>query len=125
MVWPLRRNAGRLIIVLAIIIGLALGIVTAMPNFLPGLIVFTAARVANSLFFAAALATRSEYAPPQSHGQVFICVGALKIAAGCAGTAAAAALIVGTPWLPVAVVAGVCIVNALLTALDRTRRLYR
>lgn len=125
MVWPLRGDAGRLIIVLAIIVGLALGLVTAMPNFLPALIAFTAAGVANSLFFAATLAARSEYAPAQSRGQVFIWVGALKIAAGSAGTAAAGALIVGTAWLPVAVVAGACIVIALLTALDRTRRLNR
>lgn len=125
MIWPLRGDAGRLIIILAIIVGVALAVVIVMPSFIPALIAFTLAGVANSLFFAATLAARSEYSPPQARGQVFIWVGALKIAAGSAGTAVAGALIVGIPWLPVAGVAAACIVIALLTALNRTRNLSR
>lgn len=125
MIWPLRGDAGRLIIILAIIVGVALAVVIVMPSFIPALIAFTIAGVANSLFFAATLAARSEYSPPQARGQVFIWVGALKIAAGSAGTAVAGALIVGIPWLPVAGVAAACIVIALLTALNRTRNLSR
>lgn len=48
---------------------------------------------------------RSEYAPLEARGQVFIWVGALKIPGGSAGTAVAWALIGGIGWLPVAIVA--------------------
>lgn len=121
MIRPLRGDADRLTIVLAVVVGLALTAVIPMPSLVPALIAFTATGIANALFFAATLAARSEYAPPQSRGQVFIWVGALKIAAGSAGTATAGALIVGTAWIPVAAVAGACITIALLSALDRAR----
>lgn len=121
MVWPLRGDADRLIIVLAAIVGLALTAVIPMPSLVPALIAFAVTGIANALFFAATLAARSEYAPPGSRGQVFIWVGALKIAAGSAGTATAGALIVGTAWIPVATVAGACIIIALVSTLDRAR----
>lgn len=58
------------------------------------------AGIANAMFFAATLAARSEYAPVEARSQVFIWVGALKIAAGSAGTAAAGAAITQTVWAP-------------------------
>lgn len=121
MAWPLRGDADRLIIVLAAAVGLALAAISPMPTLVTVLGAFTVAGIANALFFAATLAARSEYAPPQARGQVFIWVGALKIAAGSAGTATAGALMVGTAWIPVAAVAGACLVIATLCAFDRAR----
>lgn len=92
MVRPLRGDADRLIIVLAAVVGLTLAAVIPMQSFVPAIITFTVARIANALFFAATLAARSECAPPESREQVFIWVGALKIGAGSAGTATAGAL---------------------------------
>lgn len=94
MVWPLSGDAGRLIIFLAIV-GMTLGVVIVIPSFMPALIAFTLVGVANSLFFAATLAARSEYSPPQARGQVFIWVGAA------------------------------CIVIAALSVIDRARHLTR
>lgn len=121
MAWPLRGNADRLVIVLAVVVGLALAAISPMPTLVTVLGAFTVAGIANTLFFGATLAARSEYAPPQARGQVFIWVGALKIAAGSAGTATAGALMVGTAGTPVAAVAGACLVIATLCAFDRMR----
>lgn len=52
---------------------------------------------------------------------MFIWVGALKIAAGSAGTATAGALIGGVSSLPVIFVAVLTVVAALICAIDRAR----
>ncbi|SFV23060.1 hypothetical protein [Micrococcus terreus] len=64
MIRPLRGDADRLTIVLAVVVGLALTAVIPMPSLVPALIAFTATGIANALFFAATLTARSEYAPP-------------------------------------------------------------
>lgn len=104
MAWPLRGDSDKLTSVLAAVVAAALLLVIVTPNFTTTLLAFGAAGIANSLFFAATLAARSEFAPLEMRGQVFIWVGALKIAAGSAGTAIAGALISGISWLPVAIV---------------------
>ena len=72
-----------------------------------------------SYFFAATLAARSEFAPPQVRGQVFVWVGALKIAAGSAGTAAAGIVITGEPQLPLFLAAALVLAVAGTSVLDR------
>lgn len=57
-------------------------LVMLAPTLPTSLIALCLTRIANALFFAATLAARSEYAPIEASGQVFIWVGALKIAAG-------------------------------------------
>lgn len=104
MVIPLRGDADRLTMGLAAIVALTLAIVAPMPNLVTATATFTLAGIANALFFAATLAARSEYAPAEARGQVFIWVGALKIAAGSVGTAVAGSLIGGSAWVPLAVV---------------------
>jgi MFS family permease len=125
MIWPLKGDADRLTTALAVLVAVTLGCVILAPNLTAAFVMFTAAGVANSLFFAATLAARSEYAPIKSRGQVFIWVGALKIAAGSAGTAVAGALVVGVVWLPVAgVIAAIFFVAACCLA-DRSLRQQR
>lgn len=121
MAWPLRGDADRLTARLAAIVAVALVVVIPMPNLAATVAAFTAAGIANALFFAATLAARSEYAPAAARGQVFIWVGALKIAAGSAGTATAGALIAGTAPHTVALVAGGCAAAVLVCVLDRAR----
>lgn len=121
MVKPLCGDADRLVVALCFAVAAALAVVAAMPSFAAALIACGAAGVANALFFAATLAARSEYAPVEARGQVFIWVGALKIAAGSAGTATAGVLLFGAAWVPVALVAGVCVAAGLLSARSRSR----
>lgn len=121
MARPLRGDADRLNIVLALVVAAALAFVILAPG-IGALAAFAAAGIANAWFFAATLAARSEYAPPEARGQVFIWVGALKIAAGSAGTAFAGALIVGAAWLPLALAAAATTITALCCAVGRARR---
>lgn len=118
MLWPLRGDADRLTALLAAAVALTLAAVIPMPGLTAALAAFTVAGGANAMFFAATLAARSEYAPVEARGQVFIWVGALKIAAGSAGTAAAGTFIGGTPWVPVAAVATFSAVAALVCGVD-------
>ena len=121
MVRPLHGDADKLTGVLAAVVAAALLLVIATTNFTAALVAFGAAGIANSLFFAATLAARSEYAPPEARGQIFIWVGALKIAAGSADTAVAGALIGGTAWLPVAIVAALSTAAAAVCLVERSR----
>lgn len=121
MVIPLRGDADRLTMGLAAIVALTLAIVIPMPNLVTATAAFTLAGIANALFFAATLAARSEYAPIEARGQVFIWVGALKIAAGSAGTAVAGSLIGGSAWVPVAAVVALTGVAVGASAVGRTR----
>ena len=121
MVWPLRGDANRLTSLLAGVVAVALSVVIPVSNFVLAMIVFTIAGVANSLFFAATLAARSEYSPLESRGQVFIWIGALKIAAGSAGTAVAGALAGVTAWLPIVAAAALSAASSLWCVMERRR----
>lgn len=122
MIWPLRGDADKLTALLAALVAIALAAVIPILNLTAVLIAFTVAGAANALFFAATLAARSEYAPTEARGQVFIWIGALKIAAGAAGTATAGILIGSTEWLAVAAVAAVSVVFALACLIERRHR---
>jgi hypothetical protein len=100
MLRPLRRDADLLMSSLAVLVAATLILVMLTPTLPTSLIAFGPAGIANAMFFAATLAARSEYAPIEARGQIFIWVGALKIAAGSAGTAVAGATIAQTVWAP-------------------------
>ena len=121
MVRPLRGDANRLTSLLAGVVAVALSVVIPVSNLILAMIVFTIAGVANSLFLAATLAARSEYSPLESRGQVFIWVGALKIAAGSAGTAVAGALAGVTAWLPIVAAAALSAASSLWCVVERRR----
>ncbi|MDR2256848.1 MAG: MFS transporter [Arthrobacter sp.] len=125
MVWPLRGDADKLTAWLAGVVAAAVATVILVPGFAAALTAFTVAGIANALFFAATLAARSEYAPLEARGQVFIWVGALKIAAGSAGTATAGALIGSIPWAPVAAVAALSGVAALVCGIESSSKALR
>jgi hypothetical protein len=119
MVRPLRGDADRLVTRLAGLVGAALAVAALPVSFAPAVAAYTAAGVLNSCFFAATLAARSEFAPLQIRGQVFVWVGALKIAAGSAGTAAAGVAITGEPQVALFLVSAFVLAVAGTSVLDR------
>lgn len=122
MVKPLPGDADRSMTLLAAIIAISLGLVSLAGAFWIAIPAYAVAGIANSLFFAATLAARSEYAPPEARGQVFVWVGALKIAAGSAGTAFAGAIIATTLHAPLLIAIAITLLAASGSVLDRTRR---
>ncbi|RJT97062.1 MFS transporter [Arthrobacter frigidicola] len=121
MIRPLRRDADRLMSSLALVVAVMLALTLLTPAFEASLAAFCLTGTANALFFAATLAGRSEYAPRAARGQVFIWVGALKIAAGSAGTAAAGAAITFGSWVPLGLASAVTVGAAAISMLDRSR----
>jgi MFS family permease len=121
MVRPLSRDADPLMSSLAALVAAALILVTLTPTLPASLIAFCLAGTANAMFFAATLAARSEYAPIEARGQIFIWVGALKIAAGSAGTAVAGATIAPTVWAPLLLATALTTAAATSSIIERSR----
>ncbi|NKX55437.1 MFS transporter [Arthrobacter sp. E918] len=116
---PLRGDADRLMTRLAAAVAAALAGVALADGFVLTTAAYAAAGILNACFFAATLAARSEYAPPQARGQVFVWVGALKITAGSAGTALAGAVAAGPAQLPVVMALTLAVACAAASVLDR------
>lgn len=123
MLRPLRGDADRLMTLLSVLVAVTLSLVVVGPNLPVSLLAFGLAGIANALFFAATLAARSEYAPRAARGQVFVWVGALKIAAGSAGTATAGAITGSAGWAPLVLAAVLTLLAAGISALGRARSL--
>jgi MFS family permease len=121
MLRPLRRDADPLMSSLAALVAATLILVMLTPTLLTSLAAFCLAGTANAMFFAATLAARSEYAPIEVRGQVFIWVGALKIAAGSAGTAFAGATIAPTVWAPLLLATALTAAAATNSIIERSR----
>lgn len=119
MVRPFTADADRLMTWLAVAVAGALIGATLASTFTLALATYAVAGVLNSYFFAATLAARSEYAPHQARGQVFVWIGALKITAGSAGTALAGVLVTGAAQLPLALAATLIAVAVAASMLDR------
>ncbi|TFD83467.1 hypothetical protein E3T56_13320 [Cryobacterium psychrotolerans] len=119
MIRPLRGDADVLMPYLALIVAAALFAVLLVPNLTAAVVAYAAVGIANSYFFAATLAARSEHSPAAARGQIFVWVGALKITAGSAGTAAAGALIGTALHLPTVFAAGIATAAAIVAIIDR------
>jgi hypothetical protein len=119
MLRPLRGDADRLVTRLAVLVAAALAAAALSVSFVPAVAAYAVAGLLNSYFFAATLAARSEFAPPHVRGQVFVWVGALKIAAGSAGTVAAGAVMSPEPRLPLFLVSAFILAVAAASVLDR------
>ena len=121
MLRPLRGDADRLMTFLSVLVAITLILVILGPNLPVSLLGFGLAGIANAFFFAATLAARSEYAPHAVRGQVFIWVGALKIAAGSAGTATAGATIGSASWVPLVLATGLIVLAGGTSVTGRAR----
>jgi hypothetical protein len=123
MIRPMRTDADPLMTWLAAAVGVAL-CGTAFAGIFPvAVAAYAVVGLLNSYFFAATLAARSEYAPAEARGQVFVWVGALKITAGSAGTAFAGAIVAATTQLPLFIAAGLILVAVTASIIDRRRGL--
>lgn len=121
MVRPLRGDADRLMSSLAVLVAVTLTLVVVAPTLPMSLVAFCLTGTANAMFFAATLAARSEYAPIASRGQTFIWVGALKIAAGAAGTAVAGAVISPVVWAPLVLATACTALASTASIIEKTR----
>lgn len=121
MVRPMRGDADALMTRLAMAVALALALVLLAPDIWLSVAAYAAAGIANAYFFAATLAARSEYAPPEARGQVFVWVGALKITAGSAGTAATGAIVGLSSQLPVLAAIIFVLIAAFASRIERGR----
>ncbi|MDH2443359.1 MFS transporter [Amnibacterium sp. CER49] len=119
LVRPLRGAADVLMTRLAAAVAGSLLLVGLAPTAPLALTAYALAGILNACFFAATLAARNEYAPPAAKGQVFVWVGALKITAGSAGTAAAGALVGAALHLPVAAGCALTATAAIGSLVDR------
>ncbi|WP_307865982.1 MFS transporter [Streptomyces smyrnaeus] len=119
MIRPSRTEADRLTTRLATAVAVTLLLITLTPSFPLAVAAYAAAGIANAYFFAATLAARNEYAPDNARAQIFVWVGALKITAGSAGTAAAGALIGTSVLLPLLLVTALALTSALLSWAER------
>ncbi|MBA0448381.1 MULTISPECIES: hypothetical protein [Stenotrophomonas] len=108
MARPIRLTPDQAMTWYAGFLGLALVLVAASGSFQFALTTYFVAGCIDAYFFAATLAARTEYAPAQGKGQVYLWVGALKIAAGSAGTAVAGMVVTGSAslalWIAIAAV---------------------
>lgn len=119
MVRPMRGDADQLMTWLAAGVAATLAAAALAGGFPAAVVTYSLAGILNSYFFAATLAARSEYAPPEARGQVFVWVGALKITAGSAGTAAAGAVVVHATQLPLLLAVVVIAAAVCASVLDR------
>jgi MFS family permease len=119
MVRPLEGNADRLMTRLAVVVAITLVAVVLAPSFSLATAAYAAAGIANGHFFAATLAARNEFAPPEMRGQVFVWIGALKITAGSAGTALAGTIIGPAVQLPLALAIALTTAAALASTTER------
>ncbi|MEO5316178.1 hypothetical protein PV772_19020 [Pseudarthrobacter sp. CC12] len=115
----MRSEADRLMSWCAAAVGVALLGAALAGVFQLAFAAYAVAGVLNSYFFAATLAARSEYAPAEARGQVFVWIGAVKITAGSAGTAAAGALAASAVQLPLVLGAGLIAATVIVSVLER------
>ncbi|GLY04053.1 MFS transporter [Actinoplanes sp. NBRC 101535] len=125
MVRPLPGDADRAMTVLATTVASAMILVAVTGRFWWALAAYTMAGICNSFFFAATLAARSEYAPAAARGQVFVWIGALKIAANSAGTALAGAIVAAALYLPLTLAAASILLAVAASGLEQRRRRSR
>ena len=121
MIRPLRTDADPLMTWLAAGVCAALVGAALAGSFPAAVVTYAIAGILNSYFFAATLAARSEYAPLEARGQVFVWVGALKITAGSAGTALGGAAVSHATHLPLFVAVAAIMAAVGASVLDRGR----
>lgn len=81
MLRPLRLSPDHAMAKYAAFLAVALALVAVSKSFYFASVTYFLSGVVNAYFFAATLAARTEYSPAEGKGQVYLWVGALKIAA--------------------------------------------
>ncbi|MEU8976305.1 MFS transporter [Streptomyces monashensis] len=89
---PLRGEPERTSTVLVVVSAAAVACCAVAPGYAVAVVTFAATGAASALLFTATLAVRAVYAPPEARAQVYVSMGALKMAVSSAGTALAGSL---------------------------------
>ena len=92
---PVRGDPDAAAVLLAALAAVTFAASGAAPTYAVAVLAFVAGGVVNGPFFAATLAARTRYAPPEGRAQVFVTMSAAKVAAWAAGAAGAGALGLG------------------------------
>lgn len=119
MARPIRLTPDHAMAWYAGFLALAFVFVVASGNFQFALAAYFVAGCINAYFFATTLAARTEYAPAQGKGQVYLWVGALKIAAGSAGTAVAGMVVTGSTSLALWIATAAVVIAPVVSQIDR------
>lgn len=119
MLRPLRGSPDQLMTGWALCAAAGLCAIVLSPGWLIAVGLFWLSGAVNAFFFAATLAARTEYAPANARGQIFLWVAAMKITAGSAGTAVAGMLAGWNARLPLLLGITLIASAALLSTLDR------
>ena len=119
MARPIRLTPDQAMAWYAGFLALALVLVAASGSFHFALAAYFTAGCINAYFFAATLAARTEYAPAQGKGQVYLWVGALKIAAGSAGTAVAGMVVTGSTSLALWIAITAVVIAPVVSRVDQ------
>jgi len=85
--FPLRGEPEHLTTRHVALMGVAIALTAASPNYGLALAGFALIGIANAPFVTATFAARSTYAPPRARAQVFVSMSSLKVAAGASGAA--------------------------------------
>ncbi|MEW2129030.1 MFS transporter [Streptomyces sp. NPDC005435] len=96
---PPRGEPERTVTVLLAVSAAVVGCCALAPDYALAVVAFAAAGAVSALLFTATLAVRSVYAPPAARAQVYVSMGALKMAVSSAGTALAGTLMHTGPRL--------------------------
>ncbi|MET9416910.1 MFS transporter [Streptomyces klenkii] len=89
---PLRGASERTSTLLVAVSAAAVACSAVAPGYAAAVAAFAATGAVSALLFTATLAVRSVYAPPTARAQVYVSMGALKMAVSSAGTALAGSL---------------------------------
>lgn len=122
MARPIRLTPDQAMAWYAGFLALALVLVATSGNFHFALAAYFVTGCINAYFFAATLAARTEYAPEQGKGQVYLWVGALKIAAGSAGTAVAGMVVTGSTMLALWIAVAAVVIAPVVSRIDQQAR---
>jgi MFS family permease len=100
MLKPMRAEALVLLRNIGVVLLITLILIALSSSFQLGLVTYWLCGVVNSVFFAATLAARTEYAPEQGAAQVYLWVAAAKVSAGSIGAIVAGYLVDASIHLP-------------------------
>jgi hypothetical protein len=118
---PLRGEPEALTARSVALMAIALALCALAPGYPLALAALALAGIANAPFFAATLAARSRYSPPDARAQVFVTLAGVKVAMASVGTAIAGATI-GLGARPLlAAGTALTLTGAVAAAIDRRR----
>ncbi|MEV6640789.1 MFS transporter [Amycolatopsis sp. NPDC051371] len=119
---PFKGEPDRITVYCTVSTGVAFVLGGVAPNFGTALVAFAIAGFLSGPFFVATLAARTTYSPARGRAQVFVAMGAVKIALSAAGAAVAGGIGFGSAGVALAIGGALVFVVGTVLVLDRHRR---